>query len=50
MMYEIFCRKTKNEKMRQELTRLLLLAVEETRKGAYTTAIRWTVVGKKPEA
>ncbi|KAJ0114166.1 hypothetical protein J7T55_008001 [Diaporthe amygdali] len=49
MMYEIFGRKTKNEKIRQEITRLLPLAVEESRQGAYTTATRWTVIGKKPE-
>lgn len=48
MMYEIFCRKTQNEKIRQELSRLLPLAVEETRKGAYTTAVRWTVIARKP--
>lgn len=48
MMYEIFSRKTQDEKVRQELRRLLPLAVEETRKGAYTTAVRWTVVARKP--
>ncbi|KAK2604077.1 hypothetical protein N8I77_007036 [Diaporthe amygdali] len=49
MMYEVFGRKTKNEKIRQEITRLLPLVVEESRQGAYTTAIWWTVIGKKPE-
>lgn len=47
MMYEIFSRKTQDEKVRQELRRLLPLAVEETRKGAYTTAVRWTVIARK---
>lgn len=48
MMYEVFCRKTKNEKIRQELTRILPLAVEETRQGAYTTAVYWTVIARRP--
>lgn len=48
MLYEIYCRKTKNEMMRKELNRILPLAVEETKQGAYTTAIRWTVVARKP--
>lgn len=50
MIHELIYRKTKNERMQKELGRLLPLAVEETRKGAYTTAVRWTVVGKKPDA
>lgn len=50
MIHELIYRKTKNEKMQQELGRLLPLAVEETKNGAYTTAVRWTVVGRKPEA
>lgn len=49
MMYEAFCRKTQNEKLRQQLTRILPLAVEETRKGAYTTAVYWTVIARKPD-
>ncbi|KAI1395394.1 UMTA methyltransferase family protein [Hypoxylon fuscum] len=48
IMHELIARKTKNEKMAQEVRRLLPLAVEETRKGAYVTAVRWTIVGKKP--
>lgn len=48
MLYDVYCRKTRNEMMRKELNRILPLAVEETRKGAYTTAIRWTVIAKKP--
>lgn len=48
MMYEVFCRKTKNDKIREQLRRILPLAVEETRQGAYTTAVYWTVVARKP--
>lgn len=50
MIHELIYRKTKNENMLQQLGRLLPLAVEETRTGAYATAVRWTVSGKKPEA
>lgn len=50
MIHELIYRKTKNEKMEKELGRLLPLAVEETRNGVYGTAVRWTVIGKKPEA
>lgn len=50
MIHELIYRKTKNEIMQNELGRLLPLAVEETRNGVYTTAVRWTVVGKKPDA
>ncbi|KAI1410802.1 UMTA methyltransferase family protein [Hypoxylon sp. FL1857] len=49
IMHELIARKTKNEKMAQEVKRLLPLAVEETRNGAYVTAVRWTIVGRKPE-
>ncbi|KAJ4420818.1 hypothetical protein N0V82_004113 [Gnomoniopsis sp. IMI 355080] len=50
MIHELIYRKTKNERMQHELGRLLPLAVDETRNGAYTTAVRWTVVGRKPKA
>lgn len=50
MTHELIYRQTKIENMLQQLGRLLLLAVEETRTGAYPTAVRWTVIGKKPEA
>lgn len=50
MIHELIYRKTKNEKMQKELGRLLPLAVEETRNGVYGTAVRWTVIGKKPES
>lgn len=49
MIHELIYRKTKNENMLQQLGRLLPLAVEETRTGAYATAERWTVIGKKPK-
>ncbi|KAF7369271.1 Demethylmenaquinone methyltransferase [Mycena venus] len=49
MIHELIYRKTKNAKMQEELKRLLPKAVEETREGAYATAVRWTVVGRKPE-
>lgn len=48
MMYEVFCRKTKNDKIREQLRRILPLAVEETRIGAYTTAVYWTVIARRP--
>lgn len=48
MLYEVYCRKTKNGMMRKELNRVLPTAVEETKAGAYTTAMRWTVIGRKP--
>lgn len=50
MIYEIIYRKTKNENMQQKLGRLLPLALQETKRGVYTTAVRWTVVGMKPKA
>jgi hypothetical protein len=50
MIHELIYRKTKNLTMQQELGRLLPQAVEETRRGAYVMAVRWTVIGKKPEA
>lgn len=50
MMHELIYRKTKNEKMQAELGRLLLLAVEDTKSGAYITNFRWTVIGKNPIA
>lgn len=48
MLYEVYCRKTKNAMMRKELNRILPTAVEETKAGAYTTAVRWTVVARRP--
>ncbi|OTB05903.1 hypothetical protein M426DRAFT_10046 [Hypoxylon sp. CI-4A] len=48
MMHELSARKTNNEKMARDVSRLLPLAVEETRNGAFVTATRWTIIGKKP--
>lgn len=48
MLYVIYCRRTKNGMMRNEINRIMPTAVEESRRGAYTTAVRWTVVAKKP--
>ncbi|KUI58944.1 Demethylmenaquinone methyltransferase [Cytospora mali] len=49
MMHEIISRKTKSERMQQEVQRLLPQAVEETRNGAWGNSARLTVIGKKPE-
>lgn len=48
MIHELIARKTRNEQMAAELRRLLPAAVEETRLGAYVTALRYTVIGRKP--
>ncbi|KAI0173876.1 UMTA methyltransferase family protein [Pestalotiopsis sp. NC0098] len=48
MIHELIARKTKNERMATELQRLLPLAVEETRNGAYGTSLRFTAVARKP--
>lgn len=48
MIHELIARKTKNERMASELQRLLPLAVEETRNGAYGTSLRFTAIGRKP--
>ncbi|KAI1393094.1 UMTA methyltransferase family protein [Hypoxylon trugodes] len=48
IMHELIARKTKNEKMAQEVKRLLPLAVEETRQGAYLTSTKFCVTGRKP--
>ncbi|RYP76851.1 hypothetical protein DL771_001587 [Monosporascus sp. 5C6A] len=49
MIHDLIARKTKNEKMAQELEQLLPQAVEDTREGAYVSAVRWVVIGRKPE-
>ncbi|KAI0521231.1 UMTA methyltransferase family protein [Xylaria bambusicola] len=49
MIHELIARKTKNEEMAKEIKQLLPLAIDETRKGAYLTTDRYTVIGKKPE-
>lgn len=48
-MPELIYRKTKNEEMKQTLGRLLAQAVDDSKTGAYATAMRWTVIGEKPE-
>ncbi|KAI1127675.1 UMTA methyltransferase family protein [Nemania abortiva] len=48
IMHELIARKTQNEEMAKQLRELLPLAVDETRKGAYITTDRHTVIGKKP--
>ncbi|KAH9884988.1 S-adenosyl-L-methionine-dependent methyltransferase [Xylariomycetidae sp. FL2044] len=48
IMHELIARKTKNEEMARQLEHLLPQAVEETREGAYVSAVRWTVIGRKP--
>ena len=48
MIHELIARKAKNELFQQMLDRLLPLAVEETRNGAYVSAVRWIVIGRKP--
>jgi hypothetical protein len=50
MIHELIARKTTNEQLARELRRLLPGAVEETRQGAYGTALRVTVIGRKPES
>lgn len=50
LMHELIYRKTKNEKMQQELGRLLPQVVNETKNGVYTTTVRQAMVGKKPQA
>ncbi|ETS76584.1 hypothetical protein PFICI_11971 [Pestalotiopsis fici W106-1] len=48
MIHELIARKTKNEFLAGEVKRLLPLAVEETKNGAYGTSLRFTVVARKP--
>jgi hypothetical protein len=48
MIHELIARKTKNEFLAGEVKRLLPLAVEETKNGAYGTSMRFTIIGKKP--
>lgn len=48
IMHELIARKTQNEHMAAELKRLVPLAVEETRKGAYLATTKYAVTGRKP--
>lgn len=48
IMHELIARKTQNEAMAAELQRLIPLAVEETKKGAYLATTKYAVVGRRP--
>lgn len=48
VMHELIARKTQNEGMVKEVKRLLPLAVEETRKGAYLNTTKYCITGRKP--
>lgn len=48
IMHELIARKTQNEQLAAELKRLVPLAVEETRKGAYLATTKYAITGKKP--
>lgn len=48
IMHELIARKTRNENMAGEVRRLLPLAVEETRKGAYLNTTKYCITGRKP--
>lgn len=47
-MHELIARKTQNEHMATELKRLVPLAVEETRKGAYLATTKYAITERKP--
>ncbi|KAK8000601.1 hypothetical protein PG990_013201 [Apiospora arundinis] len=48
VMYELIARKTQNAHMAAELKRLIPLAMEDTRKGAYLATTKYAVVGRRP--
>lgn len=48
IIHELVARTTKSEHMASELRRILPGALEETRKGAYATSLRYTWIGRKP--
>ncbi|KAI1199431.1 UMTA methyltransferase family protein [Nemania serpens] len=48
IMHELIARKTQNEEMANQLKQLLLLAISETKQGAYIATDRYTIIGKKP--
>ncbi|ETS77329.1 hypothetical protein PFICI_11203 [Pestalotiopsis fici W106-1] len=48
IMHELIARKTRNEQMAAELKRLVPLAVEETKKGAYLATTKYAITGRKP--
>lgn len=47
IIHELIARTTKSEHMAAELQRILPGAMEETRKGAYATSLRYTWIGRK---
>ncbi|KAK2617041.1 hypothetical protein QQS21_000135 [Conoideocrella luteorostrata] len=47
IIHELLVRKTKNTTVKQELTRLIPEAAQETRDGSCWAFTRWSVVGKK---
>jgi hypothetical protein len=47
-MHELLAIKTQNEQMAAELKRLIPLAVEETREGAFLATTKYAVTGRKP--
>ncbi|KAF3009094.1 hypothetical protein E8E14_009141 [Neopestalotiopsis sp. 37M] len=48
IMHELIARKMGNSEMGDEVRRLVPLAVEETRKGAYLATTKYAVTGRKP--
>ena len=48
IIHELIARTTKSEHMASEMHRILPGALEETRKGAYATSLRYTWIGRRP--
>ena len=48
LVYQSIARKMKNENITREIKRLLPAVVEETKQGSYGTALRYTVIARKP--
>jgi hypothetical protein len=48
IMHELIARKMGKSEMGDEVRRLVPLAVEETRKGAYLVTTKYAVTGRKP--
>ena len=49
LIHELIARKTQNEYVGQELTRLMPEIEKETREGSCWAFTRWVVVGRKPQ-
>jgi hypothetical protein len=49
MIPELIARKTKSERMTQQLNRIFSAAVEETNDGAYHACLRFSVIARKPQ-